>query len=218
MTLEADGALRFVFDFGGVLFNWRPIDLVQRHFPQQAHDATSSRATVAAVFQGFGGDWAQFDRGVLEADELVRRIAARTGLPPAQVRALVDAVPASLTPRRDTVALLERLHAAGATLYFLSNMPRLYAEHLDGTHAELMARFSGGVYSSRVRLIKPEEAMFRLASDRFGVPGHRLVLLDDIAVNVKAALSQGWKALQFGDAASCERELQAHGWWQRGGA
>jgi putative hydrolase of the HAD superfamily len=218
MTLEADRALRFVFDFGGVLFNWRPIDLVQRHFPQQAHDEVSARATVAVVFQGFGGDWAQFDRGMLEADELVQRIAARTGLPLARVRALVAAVPASLTPRQDTVALLERLHAAGATLHFLSNMPRLYAEHLDRTHPELMARFGGGVYSSRVRLIKPEEAMFRLASDRFGAPAHRLVLLDDIAVNVTAALAQGWKALQFSDAASCERALQAQGWWPGSGA
>jgi putative hydrolase of the HAD superfamily len=218
MTLEADGALRIVFDFGGVLFNWRPLDLVRGHFPQQARDDASARATVAAVFQGFSGDWAQFDRGVLEAAELVQRIAARTGLPFAQVRALVDAVPASLTPKPDTVALLERLHAAGTTLHFLSNMPRLYADHLDRTHPELMARFAGGVYSSHVRLIKPEEALFRLAGERFGVPGHRLVLLDDMALNVEAALSHGWKALHFNDAASCERALQAQGWWPRSGA
>jgi putative hydrolase of the HAD superfamily len=212
MRAEADGP-RIVFDFGGVLFNWRPLELVQRHFPQHAHDVASARATVAAVFQGFGGDWAQFDRGVLEADELVQRIAARSGLPLIQVRALVDAVPASLTPKQDTVELLERLHAAGATLHFLSNMPGLYAEHLDRTHPELMARFQSGVYSSHVRSIKPEEAMFRLASERFGVPGERLLLLDDIAVNVKTALSLGWKALLFSDAAACETALRVNGWW-----
>ena len=65
MTLEADRALRFVFDFGGVLFNWRPIDLVQRHFPQQASDQASARATVAAVFQGFGSE----HQGVVSAGE-----------------------------------------------------------------------------------------------------------------------------------------------------
>lgn len=215
MTVEDDDTLRIVFDFGGVLFNWRPIDLVQSHFPQHAHDAASARATVAAVFQGFGGDWAQFDRGLLEADELVQRIAARTGLAPTQVRALVDAVPASLTPKPDTVALLERLHAAGTTLHFLSNMPRLYAEHLDRTHPDLMARFHSGVYSSRVHLIKPEQAMYRLASERFGAPAHQLVLLDDIAANVSAAQAHGWNALQFSDAAGCETALQANGWWPR---
>jgi putative hydrolase of the HAD superfamily len=216
MTGEAEGALRIVFDFGGVLFNWRPIELVQRHFPHHARDLSSARATVAAVFQGFGGDWAQFDRGVLEADELVRRIAARTGLPAPGVQELVDAVPQSLTPKADTVVLLQRLHAANATLHFLSNMPRLYAEHLDRTHPELMARFHNGVYSSHVRLIKPEEALYRLAGERFGAPGHRLVLLDDIAANVSAARAHGWKALQFNDAAQCEAELRANGWWPPG--
>ena len=210
---EANSALRIVFDFGGVLFNWRPMQLVQRHFPQHAHDDAASRATVAAVFQGFGGDWAQFDRGVLEADELVQRIAARTGLPLANVRELVDSVPPSLTPKEDTVTLLKRLHRAGVTLHYLSNMPRLYAEHLDRTHPELMAHFHSGVYSSHVQLIKPEEAMYRLASERFGVSGAQLVLLDDIEANVRAAQSHGWKALQFSDAASSERALRAQGWW-----
>ena len=101
------------------------------------------------------------------------------------------------------------------TLHFLSNMPRLYAEHLDRTHPELMGRFHSGVYSSRVQLIKPEEAMFRLASDRFGAAGEQLLLLDDIEVNVRAAQVHGWKALQFIDAASCEQALRAHGWWPR---
>jgi putative hydrolase of the HAD superfamily len=210
---DGNGALRIVFDFGGVLFHWRPINLVQRHFPQQAHDEATARATAATLFQGFSGDWAQFDRGVLEADELVQRIAARTGLPLANVRELVESVPPSLTPKADTVALLQRLHDAGVTLHYLSNMPRLYAEHLDRTHPELMARFQSGVYSSHVRLIKPEAALYRLASERFGAPGHRLVLLDDIAANVAGAQAHGWKALQFSDAASCERALQANGWW-----
>jgi putative hydrolase of the HAD superfamily len=197
-----------------VLFNWRPIELVQRHFPQQAHNEAAARTTAAAVFQGFTGDWAQFDRGLLEADELAQRIATRTGLHIGDVQSLVHGVPQSLTPKSDTVALLQRLHAAGATLHFLSNMPRMYAEHLDRTHRDLMACFHSGVYSAHVQLIKPEEAMYRLASERFGAPGHRLVLLDDVAANVHAARAHGWNALQFVDAASCELALQSQGWWR----
>lgn len=210
---EPGDALRIVFDFGGVLFNWQPLHLVQRHFRRLVTDAASAHAMVAAVFQGFGGDWAQFDRGVLEADELVQRIAVRTGLDSGEVRTLVDAVPPSLTPKQDTVALLKRLHAAGATLHYLSNMPREYAEHLDRTHPDLLAHFRSGLYSSRVQLIKPEAALYELASARFGAPGHRLVLLDDIAANVAGAQLSGWKALQFVDAAACEQALRGHGWW-----
>jgi putative hydrolase of the HAD superfamily len=213
MSSDADERLRIVFDFGGVLFNWRPIELMQRHFPQQALDPTSALATARAVFQGFTGDWAQFDRGTLEADELVSRIVARTGLELADVRELVHTVPHSLTLKHETADLVQRLHRAGVTLHFLSNMPRVYAEHLDRTHPELMAHFHSGVYSAHVQLIKPEAAMFKLAGERFGAPGHRLLLLDDVADNVSAAQAHGWNALQFTDAASCEAGLRANGWW-----
>ncbi len=157
-----EGALRIVFDFGGVLFNWQPLELVRRYLPRQAVDAASTGALVADVFQGFGGDWAQFDRGALDDAELVRRIAARTGLPAREVAALVDGVPPSLTPKPDTVALLRRLRAAGTPLHFLSNMPRPYAEHLDRTHPDLMGHFRSGLYSSHVRLIKPEGEAVRV--------------------------------------------------------
>jgi putative hydrolase of the HAD superfamily len=210
------GALRIVFDFGGVLFNWRPRDLVRRFLPGHATDDASVLRLVAGVFQGFGGDWAQFDRGVLEADELVHRIATRTSLPASDVAALVAGVPPSLTPRPDTVDMLLRLRAAGVTLHFLSNMPRPYAAHLDRTHPELMRQFERGLYSSHVQLIKPEAALYELASRQFDAPAERLVLLDDIAANVDAARANGWKALQFTDAADCEQALRAHGWWPAG--
>lgn len=214
MGLEARRqAPRIVFDFGGVVFNWRPDQLVRHHFPRQVHDAATSRAMVQAVFQGFGGDWAQFDRGTFEAAELVRRIAARTGLAVRELRALVNAVPRSLTPKPDTVDLLQRLKAAGSTLHFLSNMPLGYAEYLDRTHPQLIAQFDGGLYSSRVNLIKPEAAIYALASSTFAAPAHRLLLLDDMAVNVEAARAHGWNALQFSDASNCERELRDRGWW-----
>jgi len=143
----------------------------------------------------------------------VRRIAARTGLDALDVATLVEGVPPSLTPKADTVELLLRLGAAGTSLHFLSNMPLSYAEHLDRAHPELMGHFDSGLYSSRVRLIKPEAALYDLASRHFGAPAHRLVLLDDIAANVDAARANGWNALRFTDAASCEQALRANGWW-----
>lgn len=206
-------ALRIVFDFGGVLFNWRPLQLVQRFLPRHATDDAAARALVTGIFQGFGGDWAQFDRGVLDADELVRRIAARTGLDPGDVAALVDGVPASLTPKPDTVELVQRLRAVGAPLHFLSNMPAPYAEHLERTHRELIDHFESGLYSSHVRLIKPEAELFELASRRFAAPPETLVLLDDIAANVDAARERGWNALHFSDARSAEQALRDEGWW-----
>ena len=203
--------MRIVFDFAGVLFHWQPAQLLQRLLPAQAGDGAAAQRLAAALFQGYGGDWAEFDRGTLEVPELVRRIAARTGLPAAAVQAVVDAVPAELQPVPGTVALLRRLHAQGGLVHYLSNMPRPYAEHLLRRH-DFIGCFASGVISAHVGAIKPEPRIFDIAARRFGVPPPQLVFIDDVAENVMAARDAGWNALQFIDAADCQAQLHARGW------
>jgi putative hydrolase of the HAD superfamily len=203
--------LRIVFDFAGVLFQWQPHRLVQRELPHLAGDEAAARQWAQAIFQGYGGDWAEFDRGRVEVPELVRRICARTGLPPAEVQAVVDAVPAELQPQPQTVDLLARLRAAGHGMFFLSNMPQPYAVHLEREH-DFVGWFVDGVFSARVHLVKPEPEIFAVAARRFGVPPAQLVFIDDVAVNVEAARRAGWNAMQFIDAADCEDQLRRRGW------
>ena len=207
--------MHFVFDFGRVLFDWQPEALLQRVLPQRALDAASTAHWVAQVFQSYGGDWGEFDRGSVEPNQLVQRISRRTGLAAAEVQAVVDAVPASLTPIPATVALLQRLRQQGRAMFYLSNMPAPYADHLEREHAFVRA-FSDGVFSARVRLIKPEPAIFELSARRFGVAPGELVFLDDHPANVAAAQAAGWQALLFSDAAQAEVDLRRHGWWPAG--
>jgi putative hydrolase of the HAD superfamily len=207
--------MRLVFDFGGVVFRWKPHELLQRVLPQRAMDETAARALAAVFFQGHGdGDWAQFDRGTLGEDELVPRLAARTGLDAASVRRVVDAVPAELQPLADTVGWIERLSAAGHTLHFLSNMPRPMADHLVRSHP-FLGRFASGVFSSHVRLLKPEPEIFAHSARQFDMSPDGLILLDDTQVNVDAAIAAGWQALHFRDAPSCEAALRERGLFPR---
>lgn len=202
--------MHVVFDFAGVLFRWQPVHMLQRELPHRAHDEASARHLAEAIFQGYGGDWADFDRGTVSVPDLVRRIAARTGLGEDEVRTVVEAVPRELHPVPETVALLHRLQAAGRRLFYLSNMPLSYAEHLERTHA-FLGCFEAGVISARVGWIKPEAPIFELAAARFGVPPASLLFLDDMAANVQAAREAGWQALQFADAADCETQLFGSG-------
>ena len=204
-------AKHVVFDFGGVLFQWRPIELLQRCLPRRAHDNASARHWVEQIFQDFAGDWGEFDRGSVSVDELARRIAARTGLLADEVHALVAAVPDELQPLADSVALLQRLRDVGHRLFYLSNMPLPFAEMLEREHA-FLGWFDRGVFSSRVQHIKPEPPIFELAARHFGVAAPQLLLIDDSARNVRAARAAGWHALQFVDAADCQRQLRAAGW------
>ncbi len=198
--------MNVVFDFGGVLLRWRPVEFMPRLLPAHATDEAATRTLVAGFFQGFNGDWGEFDRGRIDADTLATRIAARTGVEVDDVRRVVDAIPHELVPLPDSLVLLERLAARGHRLFFLSNMPAPYADHLDREHAFLSA-FEDGVYSSRVHLIKPEPAIFDAASSRFGIEPAQTLFIDDMAYNVNAARERGWQALHFADAAGCEAEL-----------
>jgi len=202
--------MRIVFDFAGVLFHWQPLELLKRELSAWATDDITTRRLAEDIFQGYGGDWAEFDRGTVEVPELVRRIAARTGLPLRSVQDVVEAVPAELQPMPDTVALLRRLHAAGHALHFLSNMPRPYAEHLEREH-DFIGCFESGVFSAHVQQIKPEPRIYATAAQRFETPPAQLLLIDDVLANVQAARQAGWQALRFSGAADCEAQLREHG-------
>ena len=201
-----------VFDFGGVLFHWHPPTLLQRELPQRVTDAASAAHWVQQVFQGYGGDWGEFDRGTVAVHELVPRIARRTGLAAHEVQAIVDSVPHALQPIPETVELLRRLRDAGAPLVYLSNMPAPYAEHLEATH-EVVQWFRDGVFSARVQAVKPEPAIYAIAAARFGVPPAELLFFDDHLPNVQAAQAAGWQAVHFTGAASAEAALRERGLW-----
>ena len=85
--------MKIVFDFGGVLFRWKPLEFLPRLLPGRATSAQATQELARGIFQGFDGDWGQFDRGVLEAEPLAQRIAARTGLQVHEVRRVIDAIP-----------------------------------------------------------------------------------------------------------------------------
>ena len=201
-----------VFDFGAVLFQWQPYRLLQECLPELAPDEDSARRVAAQIFESFtpDSDWARFDLGRIAEAELAERIAARIGVQPAQVRRVIDAIPPHLQPQSATVALLKHLKAAGHRLYYLSNMPHPYADHLDRTHGFLRL-FTGGVYSGRVLQIKPERAIYDLAAQRFGVPPGGLLFFDDVVANVAAAQAAGWQAAHFTDAAAARALLLAQG-------
>ena len=183
-----------VFDFGGVLFRWEPERLLAELLGARITPETPARHWMQQIFQSYGGDWGDFDRGTVEPAALVPRIARRTGLSEAEVQRVVDAVPHELQPQPATVALLRRLHAAGHPLFYLSNMPAPYATHLERTH-DFMALFGDGVFSARVHHNKPEPAIFLEAARRIDVPPQHCIVFEDAPFGIEAARRAGMRAV-----------------------
>ena len=210
---DTRGRAAVVFDFGAVLFRWQPLELLQQTVPELAPNEDAARTLAAQIFESFtpDSDWSRFDLGLLDEATLAGRIARRIGALEMQVRRVIDAIPGHLEAQPATVSLLAALKAAGHRLYYLSNMPRSYAEHLE-RHNTFIADFIDGIFSARVGLMKPHAAIFELAEQRFGLEPARTVFIDDHAGNVQAARARSWQAVQFLDAAQTAQSLARAGW------
>jgi putative hydrolase of the HAD superfamily len=202
--------MNVVFDFAGVVFRWHAPSLIARELPHRATTPFAAERLTAEFFQAFGGDWQEFDRGTIEVHDLVERIAARTGLGHDEVRRVVDGVPHELQPVPETLALMQRVKHAGHRLYYLSNMPAPYADHLERNHPFLQC-FDDGVFSARAKMVKPDAVIYRHALQQFGAKASESVFLDDHAPNIDAARAEGLHGVLFVDAAQAERQLLALG-------
>lgn len=199
-----------IFDFGGVVFRWNPARFLARVLPERAHSPEAAEHWKTQFFQNYGGDWGAFDSGLIDVPELVARITARTGLSAAEVLAVVDGVPGELEPQAGTVAILQAFREAGHRLFFLSNMPEPYAQHLERSHG-FMSWFEDGVFSARVKTGKPGAAIFQLALAQFGIEPGEALFIDDHPVNIEAARALGLPALLFTTPEQLRTDLVSQG-------
>ncbi|MFM8901651.1 MAG: HAD family hydrolase [Burkholderiales bacterium] len=208
--MKDDMKADLVFDFGGVVFNWQPLRLLRETLPESVTDEAQARSVAAQIFQSFSltSDWALFDLGQIDAGPLAERIAKRSGMKEADVLRVIEAVPDHLVPIPGTVSLLQRLKAQGHRLFFLSNMPKAYALELERRN-DLAAWFDGGVFSSRLQLIKPQPEIFHAAVQRFDLEPAKTVLVDDLVHNIEAARLQGWQGVHFQNPQQCGDALDA---------
>ncbi len=198
-----------VFDVGGVIVRWQPMQLMREHLP-----TVPPAQALAQIFQGgaSGSDWLEFDLGRVEPEALVDRIVHRSGYARESIAALIASIPAHLSPMAESVALIERVRAAGHRIALLSNMPAPYADHLEAAH-ECFGWFEHRAWSGRIGLAKPDNAIFEHMQSALSIDdASQLVFIDDHAGNIDAARGCGWQAVHFLGAAQCAAALQGDGW------
>jgi putative hydrolase of the HAD superfamily len=196
--------LNLIFDLGGVVVRWDPAAIIASVFDDKELQAKVREGVFAHP------DWLELDRGTLDREDAIRRAAQRTGMAQAEIRRLLLAVPPSLVPIPETIQLLYRLKARGYPLYCLSNMHIASIEHLE-REQKFFEVFTGQVISCRLKLCKPEPAIYEQALRLNNLKAKESVFIDDVDVNVAAAAEVGLHTIQFQHAAQCERELRALG-------
>lgn len=191
-----------IFDFGGVLVRWKPQEIIDRFYPDEA-----LRARVReTVFQH--PDWIELDRGTLTEHAAVRRFSERMGRPREEIAALVQHAKESLTPIAESVALVRALSRRDVPLYGLSNVSAETFAFLRERY-DFWGLFRGIVTSFEVKRVKPEPEIFEHLCRVHGVRSQETAFIDDHPPNVEAASRLGFRSILFSSPAACAAELEA---------
>jgi putative hydrolase of the HAD superfamily len=105
----------------------------------------------------------------------------------------------------EVVERITRLRMDGYTVGLLTNSFKEFRPILE-SHVDF-GMFDVVVDSSEVGCRKPEPEIYGLTAERMGVPGERLVYLDDFAANLAGARAAGWTTVHVTDVRAALAEL-----------
>ncbi len=205
MTKSTNSKPAIIFDFGGVLVDWNPYYLC-RHF--LGDDPEFTRRFMEEV--DFPAWNRENDRGrplAQGAQELAARFPKYRDLILAYGPRYLETINGPILP---VVDILNKLKAAGYSLYGLSNWPaETFAPVREAnSFFDLLDDF---LISSDVNLIKPDPAIFTLLLERIARPAEDCIFIDDSEINTQAAEQLGFKTVHFKSADQLEAELMALG-------
>ena len=183
-----------VFDFFGVICSEITPFVLPRYMSAEA--AIEYKASVVE----------RADLGEIDLADVLKHLSERTGAAPAT---LEDAFWSCVKIDADVVALMEALRGK-YKVALLSNAMRPFLQQILDKH-DLVRRFDTMVISCEEHLTKPNPAIYRLMSERLGLPVSACFFTDDNPANVAAAVSVGMTAVQFTGIDALKRELAARG-------
>ena len=190
----------FLFDLGGVLIDWSPRHLFARHFG--GDDAALDHFLTEVC----PPEWnVTMDAGKPAHVGLAERVAAHPEHE-GMIRRWFDEWPAMLNgPVPGTVELLRELRDRGHRLYALTNWSAETFHHALERY-EFLGWFEDIVVSGRIRMVKPDPAIFRHAIGQCRLDATRTLFIDDSAKNTAAAAGVGFQVHHFTGA----DKLRAH--------
>ena len=190
-----------IFDIGKVLVDYFPMEYLHKLFPG---DEDTVRAVWDAIWAS--GLWTALDGGA-DTEETLSRMCALAPGKEGAVRLAFRRSGECLSQYDYTLPWLRELKARALRLLFLSN----YSDHTAKSNPEALSflpLMDGGIFSWKVKLLKPDPAIYAALRDAYSLIPAECVFLDDRAENVRAAREFGLNAIQFEDYADARKKLE----------
>jgi len=177
-----------IFDIGMVLVGWYPETISQFLDPEVAQH-------VYRAIWG-SGNWECLDLGVEEDQEVVNRMLALEPDYREEILYMLDHLELISEQFAYAKTWIRECKEAGYGVYYLSNYSRLLRERQPGL-TDFEELFDGGIYSSDVKMVKPDHKIYNLLCDRYDLKASECLFIDDRPANVEAAKAVGMDAKVF---------------------
>jgi 2-haloacid dehalogenase len=198
-----------VFDFGGVLIDWSPEYLYRSLIPDETERRWFLTHVCAMdwVIQQDGGQ--TIEEGTVE---LIAKYPEHETLISAFYERWHEMIAGVLD---DGIATLEKLDSAGVPLFGLTNWSAETFPYA-WENFPVLRRFKDIVVSGRVKLVKPDPAIFaemvrRVERHLPGIQPAELVFIDDNRKNAEAATALGWHGVHHTSAVQTDAKLRELG-------
>ena len=194
-----------IFDLGGVLIDWDPRYFYRKLF--DGDEAGMERFLTSICCP----EWnSQQDAGRTFAEAcavLKKHYPEQAELIDAWLPGYPDMLKGTIS---GSVEILRELHERGVPVYAITNWSAetfpFALERFDFLHW-----FRGILVSGEVKLLKPDRRIFDLFFQRYQIDPKHAVYVDDVRLNVDAAVSLGMHGVHFTGAGSLRRELEQVG-------
>ncbi len=193
-----------VFDLGNVVIGWNPRALYGQAFPNSAKLDWFFANVCTDEWNAKMDGGKSFDISIAEKQAEFPEYAEHIAWWKTRWHEMITGEIAG------TVAIINQLHANGASLYALSNWSAEtfpYARK----HFPSLAKFKNIVLSGEEKVVKPQREIYDIAVARWSVDPATLLFIDDSAKNVAGAIAAGWNAVQFTSPETLAPELKVRG-------
>jgi putative hydrolase of the HAD superfamily len=189
-----------IFDLGNVLLNFDPIEYVKSKVIEDKVEEIYK-----SIFKS--EEWPMLDRGTITEEEARTNIINRKIENTDFINSVFENWYDILNPIETSVEVLKKLKEKGYKIFYLSNFHFAAFEYVTKKH-DFFELFDGGVVSYKEKLLKPEKEIYEKILDKYELVPSETVFIDDMQVNVEAAMKLGIKGIILDDPQNLKLELK----------
>ena len=160
----------------------------------------------------------RYETGLISGREFVDEIAQSLKIQSLKIQslnisgldcdAMLIAASDMFSPNEEILPVLNRIESMGIPMGILSNTCDAHWQWIvKQNYPQLQFRFDPIVLSYEEKVMKPDQEIYRLATEKCGFEAHKIFFTDDRIDNIEAAKRFGWCTHTYVDATNLMKTL-----------